>query len=131
MPPGVKARSLRSCCAVLAALLSLSFPGAARGDVPLPSIAGPVGGPGPPSLDSTTFSLAPFGYVEEEFFASGTATSYVSDPILSTDGKWSASPAGSATYTTRLLVRRPTTRRRFNGTVVVEWLNVSGGFDSA
>src|SRR5262249_46847246 len=34
-------------------------------------------------------------------------------------------------YTTRILVRRPAKRERFNGAVVVEWLNVSGGFDAA
>ena len=44
------------------------------------------------------------------------------------------SPAGSkgfpylaAAYRTRLLVRRPSNPARFNGTVVVEWLNVTSG----
>src|SRR5262249_23980357 len=87
--------------------------------------------PGSPSLDSTTFGLAPCGYVEDEFFVTGTATSYVSDVGLSLDGNWSASPGGTAEYTTRLLVRRPAARRLFNGTVIVEWLNVSQGFDAA
>src|SRR5205823_3716775 len=32
---------------------------------------------------------------------------------------------------TRILVERPTSPSRFNGTVVVEWLNVSGGLDAA
>ncbi len=121
----------RSSAAVLASLLSLSIPAPVAGDVAVPSITGPITGPGSPSLESTTFDLAPFGYVEEEFFATGTATGYVSNLDLSADGKWSASPHDTAGYTTRLLVRRPTTRRRFNGTVVVEWLNVSGGFDAA
>jgi Alpha/beta hydrolase domain len=100
-------------------------------DAAVPSIAGPIAGPGSPSLDSTTFGLAPFGYVEEEFFVSGTATGYLNDGDLSLDGKWSVLPGDEALYTTRLLVRRPTSRRSFNGTVVVEWLNVSGGFDAA
>jgi hypothetical protein len=99
--------------------------------VAAPSIMGPITGPGAPALDSTSFSLAPFGYREEEFFITGTATGYVSDGLLSSDGKWSASPGETADYTTRILVRRPTSRARFNGTVVVEWLNVSGGFDAA
>jgi len=96
-----------------------------------PSIAAPIAGPGSPSLDSTTFGLAPFGYVEEEFFATGTATAYVIDGDLSGDGKWSVSPRDTVPYTTRLLVRQPGVRKRFNGTVVVEWLNVSQGFDAA
>lgn len=99
--------------------------------MPLPSVVGPIAGPGAPSLDSTSFDLAPFGYVEEEFFLSGTASSFVSDGTLSFDGKWSALSCESAAYTTRVLVRRPAAARRFNGTVVVEWLNVSGGFDAA
>ncbi len=36
----------------------------------------------------------------------------------------------SAPYRTRVLVRRPATRRASSGTVVVEWLNVSGGVDA-
>src|SRR5262245_63033389 len=92
---------------VVLALLSLSIPAAVRGGVAVPSTSGPITGPGSPSLDSTTFGLAPFGYVEHEFFVSGTATSYVSDVGLSVDGKWSASPGGTTEDTTRLLVRRP------------------------
>jgi hypothetical protein len=116
---------------VLASLVLVSIPAPLGADVAVPVIAGPITGPGSPSLDSTTFSLSPFGYVEEEFFVTGVATDYVSDADLSVDGKWSVSPRDTAAYTTRLLVRRPTARKRFNDTVVVEWLNVSGGFDAA
>ena len=43
----------------------------------------------------------------------------------------SASLATStAPYTTRLVVMRPVDPARFSGTVVVEWLNVSGGADA-
>src|SRR5262249_11426972 len=123
-------RSRRFFAAVLA-LLCLSIPAAVRGGVAVPSTSGPITGPGSPSLDSTTFGLAPFGYVEDEFFVTGTATSYVSDLRLSLDGKWTASPGATAAYPTRLPVRPPAARRQFNGTVSVEWLNVSQGFDSA
>ncbi|HEX2484599.1 MAG TPA: alpha/beta hydrolase domain-containing protein, partial [Myxococcota bacterium] len=85
---------------------------------------GPIAGPGSVSLDSTAFPLAPFRYAEEEFFLAGTATAYTSDAPLSSDGRWAASPGESAAYATRVVVRRPTARARFNGTVVVEWLNV-------
>ena len=37
----------------------------------------------------------------------------------------------SAPYTTRIAVYRPIDPKKFNGTVVVEWLNVSGGTDDA
>ncbi len=37
----------------------------------------------------------------------------------------------SAPYATRVLVYRPTDPAAFNGTVWVEWLNVSGGLDAA
>lgn len=117
--------------ALLAGLLCVGTPAPVAGEVALPSLAGPVTGPGSPSLDSTTIGLEPFGYVEQEFFATGTATDYVSDVELTTDGKWAVSPRSTAPYTTRLLVRRPAARARFNGTIVVEWLNVSGGFDAA
>jgi hypothetical protein len=71
-------------------------------------------------------NLAADGYVEQEYFASGTATAFkaTSEP---SDGKWSITPTTSAFYRTRILVRRPTDPARFNGTVVVEWMNVSEG----
>ncbi len=68
----------------------------------------------------------PAGYVEQEFFASGTAWSFRATASPS-DGQWSIAPATSAAYRTRIIVRRPSDPARFNGTVVVEWLNVSAG----
>jgi len=77
------------------------------------------------------FDLAAAGYVEEEFFLSGDATSYTSDQPLTEDGCWEASPHESMPYTTRMVVRRPVAAAAFDGTVVVEWFNVSGGLDAA
>ena len=37
----------------------------------------------------------------------------------------------TADYRTRILVYRPADAARFNGTVLVEWLNVSGGVDGS
>jgi hypothetical protein len=73
--------------------------------------------------------LPALGYTEEEFSVAGTATSYVADGNLGTDGKWNIKPAGQAPYKTRVVVRRPTDPAKFNGTVVVEWVNVSFGVD--
>ena len=39
-------------------------------------------------------------------------------------------PDASAPYRTRVLVRTPAKAATFSGTVVVEWLNVSGGVDA-
>jgi hypothetical protein len=38
-------------------------------------------------------------------------------------------PAGTAPYTTRIVVIRPRDPSKFSGTAVVEWLNVSAGLD--
>jgi hypothetical protein len=105
----------------------------AAADVPDPAVIGPITSPGgafitPPS----GIDLSQFGYVEEEFFVAGTARAYTAAGPLLADGKWTASPDGdTAAYETRILVRRPTSPRKFNGTVIVEWLNVSGGLDAA
>jgi len=79
---------------------------------------------------STALDLAGHGFVEEEYFVEGMARAYSSTQPLASEGVWSAQPAGAADYRTRILVRRPLDADRFNGTVLVEWLNVSGGFDT-
>jgi hypothetical protein len=77
-------------------------------------------------LSGLPLDLAANGYVEQEFFASGTATAFTATSAPN-NGKWTIAPATTAPYRTRILVRRPTDPARFNGTVVVEWLNVSAG----
>jgi len=72
-----------------------------------------------------------YDYTEEEYFISGDATAYAAKGTLSTDGRWNVSPTEeTAPYTTRIVVRRPAQAEDFNGTLVVEWLNVSAGRDS-
>ena len=75
-------------------------------------------------------NLKKLGYVEHEYVASGTATSYKAQGQLSRDGRWSFVPDAKAAYRTRILVRRPANPADFSGTVVVEWNNVSGGVDA-
>ena len=69
--------------------------------------------------------------MQHEYAAAGTATSYKAVGALTHDGRWKFVPAATAPYRTRVLVARageaPTA---FSGTVVVEWLNVSGGVDA-
>jgi hypothetical protein len=77
-------------------------------------------------ISAQTPDLAANGYVEQEFFAAGTATAFKADTRPS-DGKWTITPTTAAAYKTRILVRRPKDPAHFNGTVVVEWLNVTSG----
>lgn len=98
---------------------------------PTPAVTGPItGGAGKPNLITTNFDLATVGYVGEEYFLSGSATAYTSPTPLTANGKWTVTPASTAPYKTRIVVYRPANPKKFNGTVMVEWLNVSAGFDS-
>ncbi|MDT5329635.1 MAG: hypothetical protein QOF31_932 [Mycobacterium sp.] len=72
--------------------------------------------PGKPNLLLGAYEPHTLGYRAEEFFVSGTASSYATDE--------------QADYTTRIVVLRPADDAAFNGTVIVEWLNVSGGIDA-
>ena len=97
-----------------------------------PTVTGPVtGGNGAVVVQATAFDLGSVGYTRSEYFLSGNAESYVPEEPLDSDGRWQVTPESSAPYTTRIVVNRPADPARFNGTVVVEWLNVSGGLDAA
>ena len=78
----------------------------------------------------TAFDPAHVGYEQSEVFLSGTASAYAMTAPVNNDGKVTAAVTSSAPYTTRAVVMRPVDPRRFNGTVIVEWLNVSGGSDA-
>lgn len=71
------------------------------------------------------------GYVEQEFFVLGRARRFVAVGELTPNGRWSVRPSDMGDYRTRVLVRRPCDAEAFNGTVIVEWANVSRGFDIA
>jgi hypothetical protein len=99
--------------------------------VPVPTVEGPITGPGSPSILGTTFPLSTVGYRQDEYFISGTATSYALSGAPPANGRWKVTRRATARYKTRILVYRPSDPRKFNGTVVVEWLNESGGSDLA
>ena len=84
---------------------------------------------GKPTLLLGAYDLASLGYQAEEFFLSGSATSYAVADSLTPDGAWRVFPANRALYKTRLVVVRPSDPARFNGTVLLEWLNVTSGQD--
>jgi Alpha/beta hydrolase domain len=128
--------SLRRCtlAAVAAALLVALVPAGATGEplaVPTPTIEGPIpgsvpGDPMSPILEetypffSTWYDLDAAGFVEEEFYISGNADAY------STTG---ALVGADIPYKSRIIVRRPRDAAKFNGTVLVEWQNVTAGYD--
>ncbi len=84
----------------------------------------------PSFAGAPTIDLASYGYVEREFKLSGTANIYRENGFWGSDGRWGVAVSQSnLPYTTRLLVRYPTNPLKFNGTVVVEWLNDTTGGD--
>lgn len=115
-------RTLSLGCGALT--LALSSPGTASALSPQVEAV-----PGRPTLLLGAFELAPLGYSVEEVFLSGDATSYALPQPPASDGRWNAQPARRAPYVTRMVVVRPRDPSKFNGTVVVEWLNVTGGGD--
>ncbi|GAA3792802.1 alpha/beta hydrolase domain-containing protein [Sphaerisporangium flaviroseum] len=106
-------------------------PRSAPAPVSVPTVEGPIPGsaPGDPSSPdvrdtypwmSTNVNLAARGYVEQEFYLSGTADAYnATGGLLATD----------VPYRTRIIVRRPAHQATFNGTVLAEWQNVTAGYD--
>ena len=105
---------------------------AAHAAVPSPQVTGPVPAkaPGDPSRDypwmATMHRLAAMGYVEEEYFIEGTANRYDTAVPLGTNGTVVQS---GLPYRTRIIVRRPASPAKFNGTVLAEWQNVTAGYD--
>ena len=71
------------------------------------------------------------GYVEEEYFLTGEATTFALAPgaEMTRDGKWAAQATGKTPFKTRFLVYRPADPAKFNGTAVVCWNNVTAGYE--
>ncbi len=102
-----------------------------RDSVTVPTVVPATGGRGQAFIAAAGSDVAAVGYEQSEFYISGTATAYQSGQPLTADGNWSVDPATTAAYKTRAIVRRPTDPAKFNGNVIVEWFNVSGGLDAA
>jgi hypothetical protein len=114
---GEVGRRLLAVFVLVGALAQSPMPVAtAQEPVPRPSLATPPAGlRGHPLWDSY-YELAPFGYEEQELFVSGTARN----------------AAGTAApYTTRMIVTRPSAPARFNGVVLLDWVNVTAQFENA
>ena len=118
---------------LVASLVSAALFAAAPGlaEVPAGTLTGPIPQnvtPGDPSHDYIFFTpvedLSDFGYVEEEYFVSGTASRYAT-PALATGSVISSGHP----YKTRIVVRRPIKRLKANGIILFEWQNVSAGYE--
>lgn len=83
--------------------------------------------PGTTALGAAAVDLAHYGYTEREYYADGKANRYrgaVAGALQTAsviDGNWP--------YRTRVLVRTPKPGH-FNGTLIVEWTNVTIGVDA-
>jgi Alpha/beta hydrolase domain len=86
---------------------------------------------GTPVLELGPAAARRTGYEVDEFLLDGIATAYRLDGPMTIDGRWAPVPSQTAEYVTRLVVVRPREAARFNGVVVLEWLNVSAGRDVA
>lgn len=110
------------------ALLLTALAGNLSAAVPEARITGPIPVEPHPSLNSiysaSAIELTEHGYVEEEYFIEGTGNRYTTNAMETGE----VIDSGHR-YRTRLIVRRPLDAAKFNGSVVVEWINVTGGPD--
>ncbi len=84
--------------------------------VPTPELSKPPAGVHGHALWDSWHRLKPFGYQQREYLVSGTARAL--------DGT-------TAPYTTRIIVFRPRSEDRFNGSVMLDWVNVTAQFENA
>jgi Alpha/beta hydrolase domain len=110
----------------------LELPGGAVAKAGAAAKVEPVAATSPPGdaahgypFNATPMDLARQGYLEEEFFVSGVASRYNTPPMAT-----GTVIDGGHPYKTRVVVRRPKSQSRFNGTTIVEWTNVSQGHDN-
>ena len=91
-------------------------PDAVGATVPVPRLSEPPEGIHGHPLWDAWHELKPFGYQQREYLVSGEAR---------------AEDGTTAPYTTRVVVFRPRSEDRFNGTVLLDWVNVTAQFENA
>jgi hypothetical protein len=107
--------------------------------VSLPTVIGPIAStPTDFPFIADGFDVeppVPAGYIEEEFFVSGTSNLYEYTPtgiqIVTPCPAIAARGCTGLAYTTRMLVKRPIHPGKFSGTVIIEPLNPSANYDIA
>ena len=93
---------------------------------PIPSTVEPPGMPRDYPFMATPIDLAARGYVEEEYFISSSdACAYTGVG----SGTATVPAVCDGSYKTRIIVRRPMSNAAFNGTVLLEWQNVTAQYD--
>ncbi|MEO8313711.1 MAG: alpha/beta hydrolase domain-containing protein [Pseudomonadota bacterium] len=118
-------RGIRSMAEVISLVLFSFFASVALGAAP-PATFKAVDVPGTRPFSATVLDLDRARYVEEEFYVTGVANRYrIANPL-----ETAQIVDGGHPYASRIIVRRPLRRQDFNGTVVVEWYNVTGGQDA-
>lgn len=127
----------RACAIAVAATLVASLSQLAFAQVATslsaPTVVGPVQVNATPGAGQTNdypffasepiYDLNAAGYVEEEFFLEGKATRYETPAMQNAIALSNGHP-----YKTRIIVRKPIDPSKFNGTVLVEWDNVTSGY---
>ena len=80
---------------------------------------------------SQTEDISQLGYIMEEYILEGVAHAYQTRAGGKTpdDGHWDTEPGEKARYVTRAFVVRPESPKDFNGVAIVNWQNVTNGFD--
>src|SRR5258706_3559218 len=116
---------------ILGLVVPIILVAATSTSIPPPTVTGPIPWTVKPpdathgyTFNPTYLDLASKGYIEEEFFIEGVANQYNTLP----DATGSVKDSGHA-YKTRIVVRRPTSAKKFNGPAILEWTNVAGSRD--
>jgi hypothetical protein len=114
--------------ALVGALVSVPLlAGTAAAAIPVPAATlTEINVPGTSPMSATAVDLAAVGYTAREFYAAGLANRYAgAAPNTSTTA--TVLDSGNP-YRTRVMVRYPAPDK-FNGTLAVEWTNVTIGVD--
>ena len=144
MLPSNRVSSAWRTCATALVLAGASLPVAAQDVTPFevkePTVVGPI----PSTATNYPYAVegfdvqppVPKGYVVEEYFFSGKGDLYEYTPtgvrrVTPCPASAAALGCTGIAYTTRMIVKRPVNPNQFSGTVIVEPLNPSAGFDIA
>ncbi len=122
---------------IVLALFALQYPAEASQTSPVSVVPAPEdqGESQSPPFRQLSDLLTP--YVDEEYFVSGVADIYTYNEVP-VRGEIIVQPVNATfpqtedvPYTTRIIIRRPADPADFGGTLVIEWWNSTGGFDTS
>jgi hypothetical protein len=106
-----------------------------EGPIPNPLPGDPAAVADNPVAENVRVETIPQDYVQEEFFFAGDVDVFDYDQQPGERGAFPGerlvSVQRDVAYKTRMIVLRPAQAKKFNGTVVVEFMNSTGGRDNA